>query len=731
MRTLSPSFVSGTLLVMCCYATALNAQQDLFELSFNELLDIEVTSASKFAQSIRLSPSTVSHIDKQQIDDYGWYSINDVLYYQPGFGPGQDFDRPTTPTRGFGDSWSNNHILHLIDGIPMNGNLYGSAFTWDITPLTFTESMEIIRGPGSALYGSKATNGVVQINSYDAEQLNQQTRLKLLLGQDKEQRLSVLKHHKFSAVDLIWSYDYQHSDGHSYPSLDGSGRTSGAELQQFEVNNQLSSHNLFTKLSFAQLPELDIYFQHQSWEFETGHGWLWWVPDQDEGMQQQRHIIAAKWQQDIASNQLELMFRYQRQQVDWSQRYYPDNAFAGFYPNGLWEQLKSNADDVLLRAQWLQGFDQQANLILGYEAQLFYYDDDEQHWSNVDLDTPPFAPFANNQRQDLGPWLDYIKNQLLPNHALYAHWHSGETLGDKLSLSLGARWDHLKFDYRQINQQPLTKASRSFINLSPRASLVYSPNKALSLKLSYSEAFRMPQPTELAGAHTFSLASDIANLEPELLKNIELAADYQLSDSSVIRLNLFEARFNNQIAFSVSNNNLSTNVYSQKNRGLELEYSYQWQQWSAFANYAHVSRVDEHIRDNFIALADSTLTNEPANKINLGLNRRADNWQWSLSAHYQGEVQRRSSELGLQTLPGGVGVELNLDLYRPRELSSWIRVDTQFSYQLTAAATLSLKIENLLDKEIYLAKSGAYPFDYQQNDRHLLLALSYELDPFN
>jgi len=727
MRASSSYFVTGTILFMGLFATRLQAQQDLFELSFNELLDIEVTSASKFAQSIRLSPSTISYIDKQQIQDYGWHSINDVLYYQPGFGPGQDFDRASTPTRGFSDSWSNNHILHLVDGIPMNGNLYGSAFTWDITPLTFTESMEIIRGPGSALYGSNATNGVVQINSHNVETLNQKTQLKLALGQDNERHISVLSHQQFSAMDLIWSYDYKQNDGHSYQSVDGSGRNLDGQLKKFAVNNQQSSHYLFTKMTFQQLPELDIYFHHQNWQFETGHGWLWWLPDQDEDMQQQRSILAAKWHKHWGDEQLEFIFRYQQQEVDWLQRYYPDGAFGGFYPDGLWEQLKSDADDLLVRAQWLHGFEHKANVILGYEAQLFYYDGDEQHWSNVDLDLPPFAPFANNQRRELGPWLDYIKHQLLPNHALYAHWHSGDIFGQTLSMSLGARWDHLGFDYRQINQQPITKASRTFTNLSPRASLVYSPNQNLSLKLSYSEAFRTPQPTELAGAHTFSLASDITRLEPELLKNVELAADYQLSDTSVIRLNLFEARFNNQIAFSVSNNNLSTNVYSQKNRGLELEFSYQWRQWSAFANYSYVRRIDEQISDNFIALADSTLTNEPANKINLGFNTKSDKWQWSVSLHYQGKVKRRDSEFGLQTLPGGVDMQVNLDLYRPKELANWTRLDSQLSYQLTPSLTLGLKLENMLDEEIYLAKSGAYPFDYQQNDRHLLFSVSYQL----
>ncbi|MGE5456907.1 MAG: TonB-dependent receptor plug domain-containing protein, partial [Methanococcaceae archaeon] len=98
-------------------------------LSFEELMAMTVTSSSKTEQTISEAPSTMTAIAKEQIANFGWRSINDILYKQPGFGPSQDYDRKTVAGRGYFEGWNNNHLLFLIDGIPVNDNIYGTAYT--------------------------------------------------------------------------------------------------------------------------------------------------------------------------------------------------------------------------------------------------------------------------------------------------------------------------------------------------------------------------------------------------------------------------------------------------------------------------------------------------------------------------------------------------------------------------------------------------------------------------
>ena len=153
---------------------------DLKELT--ELLNIQIISVSKVAQRPIDAPGIVGAITRDQVREYGWQSLNDVLAQQPGFAPSQDYDRRTTSARGVFEGWNNNHMLLLVDGIPMNDNIYGSAYTSEVTPIFMAKSLEIMRGPGSALYGSNAVNGVVSINTLKAEDLKGRGEARLRVG---------------------------------------------------------------------------------------------------------------------------------------------------------------------------------------------------------------------------------------------------------------------------------------------------------------------------------------------------------------------------------------------------------------------------------------------------------------------------------------------------------------------------------------------------------------------
>src|SRR5689334_16131205 len=74
------------------------AQAD--DLSLEAILNLTVSSASKFSQKQSEAPSVISVVTRQQIRDYGWFSLNDILYRQPGFVPSKDYDRRTVSSRG-------------------------------------------------------------------------------------------------------------------------------------------------------------------------------------------------------------------------------------------------------------------------------------------------------------------------------------------------------------------------------------------------------------------------------------------------------------------------------------------------------------------------------------------------------------------------------------------------------------------------------------------------------
>ena len=716
---------------------------DMSDISLDDLLNFEVTSASKIATKISKAPAVVTAYKRETMEQYGFTVINDLLYSLPGFGPSQDYDRPTVATRGNFDSWSNNHILHLVDGVPMNDNLYGSAYTW-FTPIFTTKTMEVIRGPGSALYGSNATNGVVQMNTFNAKDLENPIYLRAsLYGSEGTSRYEFMTGANNEEYDFIMALSHHETDGNEYLTYDGSNRLATLEdpstgrprsaLHQRRDNRDDSY--LWAKLSIGE--SWQIQYHRQTWDFDTGHGWVFWVPDFDEEMNESRDILSLKHNSDINDEwSQEYVVRYQKHNITWNQRYYPIGAFADFYPSGMWEYLDTEASDIFVRAQftWLMG--DRATFLAGFEGDRFSYDGDNEHYSNINVDDEFASPFPGDINQPLGPWLDYVKDEPILNTAFYAQLTTGDWMKD-IEATFGVRWDKLAVDYKEVYTPGQPQKDISWSKVSPRVAVVWSASEDVVLKGLWGKAFRAPTPTEMGGAHTFSLASNIAGLEPELITTFELVLDWTLDDNHVLRANYFNTEFENQIAYSTVNLNLSTNIYSTKNSGIELELLGNYGNWNWFANLSWVKRDDETILafdgagNPEFTRHDDDLKWEPETKINAGFAYTFEKAELSAYLHYHGSVERRDNEKGN---PGGwlpLGVDVpanyNLDDHRPASLASWVTVNARASWHINDTVSLTVEAKNLFDERASLVKTGPFPFDYQIAERHWMFYVDVKM----
>ena len=143
---------------------------DVQDLSLADLLDVQVAIASKKPQTTRETPGIVTVITRDDILSSGARELLDVLVLVPGFVPGAD----VAGTIGLGvrGQYANEgKILLLIDGQPLNDLLYGSLQLGNRYPLEAIERIEVIRGPGSAIYGGAAELAVINIVTRDAASL--------------------------------------------------------------------------------------------------------------------------------------------------------------------------------------------------------------------------------------------------------------------------------------------------------------------------------------------------------------------------------------------------------------------------------------------------------------------------------------------------------------------------------------------------------------------------------
>ncbi len=154
------------------------AAADLTDLSLEDLLQVEVTTASKYKQDAREAPSQVQVITAEEIRQFGWRTLAEALSSLPGFYTSDDGVYQYLGTRGFltpGD-YSTRFQL-LLNGQRMNDNIYEQAQFGYTFPLDMAliERIEVISGPGSAIYGSNALFGVINVIARDPSSMQGST----------------------------------------------------------------------------------------------------------------------------------------------------------------------------------------------------------------------------------------------------------------------------------------------------------------------------------------------------------------------------------------------------------------------------------------------------------------------------------------------------------------------------------------------------------------------------
>lgn len=164
-------FIIGALFLFGTFGlagTALAAGQDKpeDETSLEKMLRTQINTASKYAQYFMNIPASVTMITAEDIERFGFRTIDEMMASVPGFYTRYDRDYAFLGTRGLGRPADyNNRILLMLNGNTINDGVYGSApgGTDYQLDLRIIDRIEIIRGPGSALYGTGAVFAVINI----------------------------------------------------------------------------------------------------------------------------------------------------------------------------------------------------------------------------------------------------------------------------------------------------------------------------------------------------------------------------------------------------------------------------------------------------------------------------------------------------------------------------------------------------------------------------------------
>ncbi len=122
---------------------------------------MEVTTASKFPEKLSGAPGAMSVVTQDELRRYGAMTLREALERVPGLvaTTGYFTDRSMVAIRGDQAKDNGSHILFLINGRPVREVLEGGV----IGEVNVLERIEVIRGPGSVLYGTNAFSGVINL----------------------------------------------------------------------------------------------------------------------------------------------------------------------------------------------------------------------------------------------------------------------------------------------------------------------------------------------------------------------------------------------------------------------------------------------------------------------------------------------------------------------------------------------------------------------------------------
>lgn len=600
---------------------------DLAALSIEQLLTLEVYSASRFVQKFSDAPSAVSVVTSADIKAYGWRTVADVLRSMRGLYLSNDRNYSYLGARGFlrpGDY--NTRFLLLVDGNRNNDAVFdqasiGSEFVLDVDLI---ERVEFVPGPGSSIYGANAFFGVINIITKR--------------GRDLSGPQASVEYGSHGMRKARASYGMRNESGAEWLLSASAYREDGPDLYFPEFDTPATNNGIARRLDHDRGENLLMKGSLGPFSLAIVHN------------ERKKGIPTASFSQvfnDPRSHTVDTQsfvdFGYRAQlapdaelssRVFWGRYDYVGDYVYDYPP------LTVNRDGS--RARWWGAETKLVStrfadhkLVLGVEYQRDY----DRRQFNFDVD--PFASNLDDRRSGNRIGI-YLQDEF--------------TLRRDLLLSAGARYDR--------------NSSTGDSNINPRVALIHKATEATTLKAMAGTAFRSPNAYELY----YELLStggqkSNPNLKAERIRTQELSAEHHFSPEARFTASVFRNTVSDLITQTMDPADgllVFRNLNRARARGVELELE---RAWTGGARL-RTSYSWQQTRD---AATGATLVNSPRHlaKFNLTAPIPRIGWRAGAEAQYVGRRNTLQAEtagywlanLTMSAIRLAPGLELSASVY--------------------------------------------------------------------
>jgi len=512
-------------------------EQDLFSLSFEDLLNVQVDIASKTSETLSSVPSTMSVFSRKQIQALGVDNAYEVMNFVPGMQSTRgDWVGAVPKDHARGVYLDSGNVLVMINGERVNESSFGKASVYmPYIPIEIIEKIEFIRGPGSALYGSNAFLGVMNIVTS-----KERNALQLVVGNNG--RYGATGRFNTSLSDdtsLFASFSYDQKDGESYPQgvkdpLEALYLEAGVDYKKLQLRARYNETSLDEFLNLAGYSKQN---QHNSDNTFVGIKYNWINNDKlklDSSYSFTKH--------NISSAGLIATF----------------DDIPDFLVGPAWQTTDSKFETELSYQ-----FDNQWQLAAGIEYSEAKQTEAGVRTSYYDFDSEQIIIDPAFEQQGIVSVMEFPEFSSLKFtfETLSAYGQLKIPYSDTLTLFIGARYD----DVKDIDSK-----------LSPRLAGVYKINSEHTVKLQYGESFRTPVTNELFSNDDVTIGNP--SLRSESIKTTELVWHYKTSElqaNTVLFYNELNDFINIEPTLSDDALFTFTNSFNTQNSGIELDSTWQ------------------------------------------------------------------------------------------------------------------------------------------------------------
>ncbi|MFT5162578.1 MAG: outer membrane receptor for ferrienterochelin and colicins [Alteromonadaceae bacterium] len=682
--------------------------EDIYSLSIEQLIDMRIEGASGFEEKASEAPTPVTIITEQMINNAGVSSIRDLLtLYVPSFTQVQDQNEYNVAIRGIYTS-SQQKFLVLLNNHRLNSRAYSMANPDHAISLEKVQRIEIIRGPGSSVYGNVALTGVVNVITKDAHQAPGLST-SVEVG-NYGYRDFYLQYGGYGpTLDYFGWFKFIQTDGEPFtisPQDDYSPTPHDfAVTTRLDAFNSEPSIDSGITLDFSNDVSMLLNYRQSHYREPLTAG----------AISGEAYVLNSVSNVNGVAPGTQSSWLHSLIKKDWHlgdanklslKAYYDTNEISGpVMTQGLTSSFVDVAwkeYDYGINAKWLQPFGDNL-LMMGVD-----YDKTKLWFSQA-------IAGANGVINgvllfDGEPVLRLGSESTASVYLQYKYW-----LSDQWLINGGFRYD---------NKDRLTGPGVS--EISPRAAAIYQGSDH-TVKFSYSRSF--VDPPYWNRYSKFRSFRGSTNLKPEILESYQITPELVFFDKRLqVRLNLYANEYK-EVVFrrttATRDQPLFVNSGGLKSLGFEQELSWQADpfKFRFIASHYNVTSVEGYSAD------DNEIFNIPRTQFNLIMDHQlTEQLSYQLSAKYLGN-RRSPINVALNNIPVAdpfptQGVDF-FDLDNRLSHVYLFNLNLRWKPKVWPV-TLTFNAQNLFDKNWQQGGSVVHP--YQQTGRWFKFGLEY---PFN